>query len=65
MLAIFPDKIRLAHLRISEQAKNIPVALPSFPVKIRGKSVQGFLSYDRKNKHTKTDRKTEITTFYT
>ena len=25
---------------------------PSSPIKILGKSVQGFLSYDRSNKHT-------------
>ena len=38
------------------QAKNIPVVLPSSPIKIRGKSVKGFLSYDRTNKQP--DRQT-------
>ena len=31
------------------------VVLPSFPIKIWGKSVQEFLSYDRKNKQTSRD----------
>ena len=31
---------------------NISVRLPSSPIKIWGKSVEGFLSYDRTNKHT-------------
>ena len=30
------------------------MGLPSSPIKIRGKSVQGFLSYDRTNKQTDT-----------
>ena len=38
------------------------MGLPSSPIKIWGKSVQGFLSYDRKNKQT--DRQIENTTLY-
>ena len=57
-------KSRPIHFRILNQSKNIPVALPSSPFKIWGKSVQGFLSCDRTNKRTDTlkDRHTEITT---
>ena len=36
-------------------AKNTAVDLPSSPIKIRGKSVQGFLSYYRKNKQRNRD----------
>ena len=45
------------NLESQSQTKNIPLVLPSFPVKIWGKSVKGFLSFDR------TRRQTEITTF--
>ena len=38
------------------------MGLTSSPIKIWGKSVQGFLSYDRTNKQT--PRQTEITTLY-
>ena len=33
-------------------AKNIPVILLSFPIEFLGKSVQGFMNYDRTNKQT-------------
>ena len=33
-------------------AKSIPVILPSFPIEFLGKSVQGFMNYDRTNKQT-------------
>ena len=61
ILNIFPD---IDHLKLESQnqAKNVPGGLPSSPIKINGKSVQGFLSYDRTNKQT--DRQTEITTLY-
>ena len=42
----------------SQQAKNIPVVLPSSPIKIWDKSVKGFMSYDQINNQT------EITTEY-
>jgi len=35
-------------------ARNIPVVLPSSQIKIYGKLVQGFMSYDLKNKQTNT-----------
>ena len=34
------------NLDSQNQANNIPVVLPSFPIEI-GKSVRGFMSYDR------------------
>ena len=40
-------------LRPFNQANNILVVLQSFPIKIWGKSVKGFLSYDRTYKHHK------------
>ena len=43
---------------------NIPVGLPSYPIKIWGKSVQELLSYDRTNINRQTDIQTEITTLY-
>ena len=43
------------------KAKNIYVVLPSFPIKIWGKLVKGFLNYDRTFKQT--HRQAEITTF--
>ena len=42
------------NLESQNQAKNISVGLPSSPIKIWGKSVQGFLSYDQTNKQTDT-----------
>ena len=56
----FSRKIRPTHFRISNLAKNIPVFLQSSSIKILGKLVQGFMSYDRTKKLT--DRQTEITT---
>ena len=38
--------------KYQNQTKNIPVALPSSPIIIQGKSVQEFLIYDRTNKQT-------------
>ena len=58
----FSVKVDTLNLEFQIQAKNIPVGLPSSPIKIWGKLVQGFLSYDRTNKQT--DRQTEITTLY-
>ena len=40
------------NLESQNLAKNIPVGLPSYPIKFWGKSVQGFASYDRTNKQT-------------
>ena len=37
-------------LESQNQAKNIPMGLPSSPIKIFGKSVTGCLSYDRTKK---------------
>ena len=45
-------RVDLLDLEYQNQAKNIPVSLPSSPNKIWGKSVQGFLSYDLTNKQT-------------
>ena len=42
-------------------AKNISVVLPSSSIKIRGKSVKGFMDYDQKNKQT--NRQVEIINF--
>ena len=53
----FPIKVNPLNLDFSDQAKNIPVILPSFPIKTWGKSVQGFMSYDRIHKQT------DITTY--
>jgi len=47
--------LRLLNLESQNQAKNIPVALPRSPTKVWGKSVNGFLSYDRINKQTNRD----------
>ena len=57
---IFAIKVDLLNLESQNQAKNISVGLPISPIKIWGKSVQGFLSYDRTNKQTdwQTDRLT-------
>ena len=49
MFAITVDPL---NLESQNQAKNILVVLPNSPIKIRGKSVQEFLSYDRTNKKT-------------
>ena len=43
---IFSNKVNLLKLDSQNQAKNNPVGLPSSPIKIWGKSVQGFMSYD-------------------
>ena len=39
------------------QAKNIPVVLPSFPIEIWGKSVEWFMNYERISKQTNRDYK--------
>ena len=64
--AVYPHLVELGKLRFrnkspltlesTNQAKNIPVALLSSPIKILGKTVQGFLSYDRTNKRTDKQR---------
>ena len=51
-------KVDPLNLESLNQTKDNPVGLPSYPIKIWGKLVQGFLSYDRTNKQT------EITTLY-
>ena len=60
--SILAQKVDLLNVEFLNQTKSIPVGLPRSPIKIWGKSVQGFLSYDRKNKQT--DRQTEITALY-
>ena len=45
---IFAIKVDPLNLESQNQTKNIPVGLSSSPIKIWDKSVQGFLSYDRK-----------------
>ena len=45
-------KVDPLNLESQNQAKNIPVGLPSSPIKIWGKSVQGFRSYERTIKQT-------------
>ena len=48
---MFPYKsIDPLNLESRNQAKHIPVLLPSFPIKIWGNSVKGLPSYDRKKK---------------
>ena len=47
---MFTKKVNPLHLDSKHQVKNISMALPSYSIKIWGKSVKGFLSYDRKNK---------------
>ena len=44
------------NLESQNRAKNIPVALPCFQIKILGKSIKGLLSYDRTNKPTDKQR---------
>ena len=48
---------------LKNQAKNIPVVLPSSPIKIWGKSVQWFLSYDRSYKQQTTNNKQMLLLF--
>ena len=45
-------KVYPLNLESQNQAKNIPVGLSSSQIKIWGKSVQGFLSYDRTDKQS-------------
>ena len=65
-LVVNYDFSYLESLESSTQAKKNPLVLPSFPIKIWGKSVKGFISYDRTSKqtNTQTTRRTEITTLY-
>ena len=51
---MFAFKVAPLNLVSQNQAKNISVALPNSTIKILGKSVQGFLSYDRTNKQKDT-----------
>ena len=44
---IFAIKVNPIDLKLCNQAKNIPMGLPSSPIKMLGKSVQGFRNYDR------------------
>ena len=55
---MFAIKFDSLNLESQNQAKNISIGLPSSPIQIWGKSIQGFLSYDRTNKQTK--RQAEI-----
>ena len=48
-------KVDPRNLESQNKAKNIFVVFPSFPIKIWGKSVQGFPSFDRTNKQTNRD----------
>ena len=45
------------NLEYQNQAKNIPVVLSSFPIKIWGKLDMGFLSYDQTYKHENDNQK--------
>ena len=49
-------KFKEINLEFLNHAKNIPVILRSSPIKIWGKLVKGFITYDRTYKPT--DRKT-------
>ena len=52
----FRDKSQLIQFRILKPGyKHSRGTLPDSPIKIWGKSVKGFLSYDRKNKQTNID----------
>ena len=53
------DFSKVSHLNLESQNyfKNIPVVLPSTLIKIWGKSVKRFLSYDRTYKQTNRDYK--------
>jgi len=53
---IFAIKVDTLYLKFHNQAKNITMCLPSSPLIIWGKSVQGFLSYDRAHKQTDKQR---------
>ena len=46
------NHIHVHPLESQNQALNIPVVLPSFKIKIWGKLVKGFMSYDRTYKQT-------------
>ena len=59
---MFAIKIDPLNLESQNQAKNILVGLPSSLIKIWGKSIQEFLSYDWTNIHN--DMQTENTTLY-
>ena len=48
-------------LKLWNRVKNIPLVLPSFLIKIWGKSVKGFMFYDRA--HKQNDRQKEITNY--
>ena len=43
-------------LNLKSQAKNIPVVIPSSPIKILDKLVNGFLNYDRTLKGSVCDK---------
>ena len=45
----------ILNLKSQNQTKNIPVVLPSYPIKIWGKSILEFLSYDLTNQQTNRD----------
>ena len=57
---IFATQVSLLNLESQNQAKSIPVGLPSSPTKIWGKSVQVFPSYDRTNKQTDTQTRLQF-----
>ena len=52
---IFSISVNLLILQFLNIAKNIPVVLQSSPIKIWGKSVKGFLTYDETYKETNSD----------
>ena len=48
----FATKVNPPNWELCKQTKNIPVVLPSFPIKTWGKSIKGFMSYDQTYKQT-------------
>ena len=57
----FRYKVNPFKLTLPDLAKNITMVLLNSPIKIRGKSVKGFMSYDLADRQT--DREIETTTF--
>jgi len=52
------NKICTTFFNFKNQDKNIPMVLPSSPIKIWGESVKGIISYDRTYKQTNRDHYT-------
>ena len=51
----FPKKVNQQNLEFLNPAKNIPVGLPSSPIKILGKPFKTFLSYNWTDRQTNRD----------